>query len=68
MKFSWRNPDPKADISQWDSFPRPSGTMRKHAKALCQGQEVARFGEGTKRERWGDNLTGKQNSSMTLGH
>ena len=41
--------------------------MSKHAKTLCPGQEVARFGEGTKREQWGDNLICKQNSLMTLG-
>ncbi len=29
--------------------------------------EVATFGEAAKREQQGDNLTGKQNSSMTLG-
>ncbi len=40
--------------------------MSKHAKKLCLGQEVARFSEAAKRERQGDNLTGKQNSSMTV--
>ncbi len=50
LKFSWKNSDSKADIFQWDSFPRPSGTMSKHAKNPCPGQEVATFGEATKRE------------------
>ncbi len=45
---------------QWDSFPRLSGTMSEHAKNLGLGREVARFGEGTKRERLGDNLTCQQ--------
>ncbi len=50
MKFSWKNLDPKADIFQWDSFPRSSGAMTKHAKAPCLGGEVAGFGQATKRE------------------
>ncbi len=32
LKFSWNNLDPKADIFQWDSLPRPSSTMSKHSK------------------------------------
>ncbi len=67
LKFSWNNSDPKADIFQGDSSPRPSGAMSKHAKTLCPGREVARFSEAAKRERWGDNLTGKQNSLTTVG-
>ncbi len=63
---SWNNLDPKADIFQWDSSPRPSSTMSRHTKTLCPGQEVARFSEAAKREQQGDTLTGKQNSSMTL--
>ncbi len=45
----------------------PIELMSEHEKTLCPGCEVARFGEATKRERQGDNLTGKQNSSMTVG-
>ncbi len=49
--------------------PRPSDTMSKHAKKPCPGWEVGVFGEATKRERHGDNLTCKQNKSMlTSGH
>ncbi len=40
--------------------------MSKHAKTPCPGREVAVFGEAAKREQWGDNLTGKQNSSTRL--
>ena len=41
--------------------------MSTHAKTLCLGQEVAWFGEAAKREQQGDTLTGKQNSSTTIG-
>ncbi len=67
LKFSWNSLDPKADIFQGDSSPRPSGAMSTHAKTLCPGWEVARFSEAAKRESQGDTLTGKQNSSTTLG-
>ncbi len=50
----------------WDSFPRPSGAMRKHSKTPCLGWEVPRFSEATERERQGDDLTCWQNSSMTV--
>ncbi len=41
--------------------------MSKHAKTPCPGREVATFGEAAKREQQGDTLTGKQNSSTTVG-
>ncbi len=41
--------------------------MGRRTKTPCPGREVARFSEAAKRERWGDTLTGKQNSSMTVG-
>ncbi len=41
--------------------------MHRHAKTPCPGWEVATFREAAKRERRGDNLTGKQNSSTTIG-
>ena len=41
--------------------------MSKHAKTPCPGWEVATFHEAVKREWRGDNLTGKQNSSTTIG-
>ncbi len=67
LKFLQKNPDPLAHHFHRDSLPRPSGAMSKHAKTLCLGWEVARFGEATKKEQLGDNLTGKQNSSTTVG-
>ncbi len=41
--------------------------MKLHAKISCLGREAAGFGEATKREWQGDTLTGKQNSSTTVG-
>ncbi len=68
LKFSWGNPDPLAHHFQWESLTRRSSTVSKHAKTPCLGWEVARFGEATKRERRGDTLTGKQNSSASRFH
>ena len=67
MKFSWDNPSLQANHFHMVASPGSSGTMHRHAKTPCPGWEVATFREAAKRERQGDNLTGKQNSSTTIG-
>ncbi len=52
-------PSPQADLFQGDSVPRASGIALKHTNTPCQGSEVARLSEATKREQQGDALRKK---------
>ncbi len=67
LKFSWKNPSLQANHFHMVASPWPSGAMHRHAKNPCLGWEVGTFREAAKREWWGDNLTGKQNVSTTVG-
>ena len=58
---------PRSTISTGIHSPGPLALWVSMQNTLCPGWEVARFGEATKREQQGDNLTGKQNVLMTIG-
>ncbi len=69
LKFSWDNPSLQANHFHMVASPWSSGAMHRHAKTPCLGWEVSMFREAAKRERRGDNLTGKQNVSLqTVTH
>ncbi len=64
--FHWTIPAPWPIISTWIHSSGPLLPCAGTQKTPCSGLEVAMFREAAKRERRGDNLTCKQNSSKAV--